>query len=27
VLARQMGGDVRLSYRAEGLQVELSAEI
>ncbi|MDP3067905.1 MAG: HWE histidine kinase domain-containing protein [Methylocystis sp.] len=27
VLARQMGGDVRLSYRAEGLQAELSAEI
>ncbi|NUJ80035.1 PAS domain S-box protein [Methylocystis sp. FS] len=27
VLARQMGGDVRLSYQAEGLQAELSAEI
>lgn len=27
VLARQMGGEVRLSYRAEGLQAEISAEI
>lgn len=27
VLARQMGGDVRLSYRPEGLQAEISAEI
>jgi len=27
VLARQMGGDVRLSYRPQGLQAEISAEI
>lgn len=27
VLARQMGGDVRISYRPEGLQAEISAEI
>ena len=27
VLARQMGGDVRLTYRSEGLQAEISAEI
>ncbi len=27
VLARQMGGEVRLSYRAEGLQAEISADI
>ncbi|MFO1103078.1 MAG: HWE histidine kinase domain-containing protein [Methylocystis sp.] len=27
VLARQMGGDVTLSYRPEGLQAEISAEI
>lgn len=27
VLARQMGGDVRLSYHAEGLRAEISAEI
>jgi len=27
VLARQMGGDVALSYRPEGLQAEISAEI
>ncbi len=27
VLARQMGGDVRLSYLAKGLQAEISAEI
>jgi PAS domain S-box-containing protein len=27
VLARQMGGDVTLSYRSEGLHAELSAEI
>ncbi|MGD9656511.1 MAG: HWE histidine kinase domain-containing protein [Methylocystis sp.] len=27
VLARQMGGDVKLSYRPEGLQAEISAEI
>ncbi|TLG77026.1 histidine kinase [Methylocystis sp. B8] len=27
VLARQMGGDVRLTYHAEGLQAEISAEI
>ncbi|MBM3553457.1 MAG: histidine kinase [Alphaproteobacteria bacterium] len=27
VLARQMGGEVRLSYRAEGLRAEISAEI
>ena len=27
VLARQMGGEVRLTYRAEGLQAEISADI
>jgi two-component sensor histidine kinase len=27
VLARQMGGNVRLSYHAAGLQAEISAEI
>ncbi len=27
VLARQMGGEVRISYRAEGLRAEISAEI